>query len=516
MNALKGLREKINESLASVLPITAIVLVLSISVAPLTPGALILFLFGAVLLVAGLGLFTLGVDMSMLPMGEGVGVELAKRKKLAIPLLVCFVLGMVVTIAEPDLQVLAHQIQSIPNMVLILAVAVGVGVALMAAMLRVRLKVRLSHVLLVCYGVVFVLAFLTPADFLSVAFDSGGVTTGPITVPFIMALGIGMASMRNDKNSGSDSFGFVSLGSVGPILAVMLLGVFYRPKSGAYQLAPLLEVETTREAAEQFLMALPAHAEEVVTAILPILVVFAVFQLITRRFHRYQLGKMAMGLLYTYVGLVMFLTGVNVGFMPAGQIIGSGLAGGAIPWVLVLVGMLVGFFIVRAEPAVQVLAKQVEEVSNGSVSSHAMMHAMSIGVALSVGLAMFRILTGLPILVLLIPGYLAAMWLTFVVPQLYTNIAFDSGGVASGPMTTTFLLPLAMGACGAVGGNIMTDAFGIVAMVAMTPLITIQLMGYIGVRKERALAAAPEAAVSGIWYYDHYYDDDDGGQEVNP
>ncbi len=563
MNALKGLREKINESLASVLPITAIVLVLSISVAPLTPGALILFLFGAVLLVAGLGLFTLGVDMSMLPMGEGVGVELAKRKKLAIPLLVCFVLGMVVTIAEPDLQVLAHQIQSIPNMVLILAVALGVGVALMVAMLRIRLKVRLSHVLLVCYGVVFVLAFLTPADFLSVAFDSGGVTTGPITVPFIMALGVGMASMRNDKNSGSDSFGFVSLGSVGPILAVMLLGVFYRPESGAYQLASLLEVETTREAAEQFLMALPAHAEEVVTAILPILVVFAVFQLITRRFsllevettreaaeqflmalpahaeevvtailpilvvfavfqlitrrfHRYQLGKMAMGLLYTYVGLVMFLTGVNVGFMPAGQMIGSGLAGGAIPWVLVLVGMLVGFFIVRAEPAVQVLAKQVEEVSNGSVSSHAMMRAMSIGVALSVGLAMFRILTGLPILALLIPGYLAAMGLTFVVPQLYTNIAFDSGGVASGPMTTTFLLPLAMGACGAVGGNIMTDAFGIVAMVAMTPLITIQLMGYIGVRKERALAAAPEAAVSGIWYYDHYYDDDDGGQEVNP
>ena len=507
MSALKGLREKINESLSSVLPITAIVLVLSISIAPLTPGALILFLFGAILLVAGLGLFTLGVDMSMLPMGEGVGVELAKRKRLAIPLLVCFVLGMVITIAEPDLQVLAHQIQSIPNMVLILSVALGVGVALMVAMLRVRLKVRLSHVLLVCYIAVFILAFLTPESFLSVAFDSGGVTTGPITVPFIMALGVGMASMRNDKNSGSDSFGFVSLGSVGPILAVMLLGVFYKPESGAYQLTSLLEVQTTRDAAEQFFTALPAYAEEVVTAILPIIVVFVIFQLITRRFRSYQLGKMAMGLLYTYVGLVMFLTGVNVGFMPAGQMIGSGIAGGAIPWILVLVGMVVGYFIVRAEPAVQVLSKQVEEVSNGSVSSTAMMNAMSIGVAVSVGLAMFRILTGLPILALLIPGYIAALGLTFVVPQLYANIAFDSGGVASGPMTTTFLLPLAMGACGAVGGNIMTDAFGIVAMVAMTPLITIQLMGYMGVRRERALASRPEAAVSGIVYYDDYYDD---------
>ena len=506
MRALKGLREKINESLSSVLPITAIVLVLSISIAPLTPGALILFLFGAILLVAGLGLFTLGVDMSMLPMGEGVGVELAKRKYLAIPLLVCFVLGMVITIAEPDLQVLAHQIQSIPNMVLILSVALGVGVALMVAMLRVRLKVRLSHVLLVCYIAVFVLAFLTPDSFLSVAFDSGGVTTGPITVPFIMALGVGMASMRNDKNSGSDSFGFVSLGSVGPIIAVMLLGVFYKPESGAYQMSSLAEIQTTRDAAAEFMRALPSYAEEVVTAIAPIIVVFVIFQLITRRFHSRQLRKMAMGLLYTYLGLVLFLTGVNVGFMPAGQMIGSGLAGGIFPWLLVLVGMLVGYFIVRAEPAVQVLSKQVEEVSNGSVSSSAMMNAMSIGVALSVGLAMFRILTGLPILALLIPGYIVALGLTFVVPQLYTNIAFDSGGVASGPMTTTFLLPLAMGACSAVGGNIMTDAFGIVAMVAMTPLITIQLMGYMGLRKERRMAAMPEPVMSGIVYFDSYYD----------
>ena len=507
LNALKALQEKISESLSSVLPITAIVLVLSISIAPLTPGALILFLFGAILLVAGLGLFTLGVDISMLPMGEGVGVELAKRKHLAIPLLVCFVLGVVITIAEPDLQVLAHQIRSIPNMVLILSVALGVGAALMVAMLRVRLKIRLSHVLLVCYAAVFILAFLTPDSFLSVAFDSGGVTTGPITVPFIMALGVGMASMRNDKNSGSDSFGFVSLGSVGPILAVMLLGVFYRPESSSYEMTALTEIATTRDAAAEFMRALPAYAEEVITAVAPIIVTFIIFQLITRRFKSYQLGKMAVGLLYTYVGLVMFLTGVNVGFMPAGQLIGSGLAGSAIPWILVLVGMVVGYFIVRAEPAVQVLSKQVEEVSNGSVSNKAMMNAMSIGVAISVGLAMFRILTGLPILALLIPGYIVALGLTFAVPQLYTNIAFDSGGVASGPMTTTFLLPLAMGACSAVGGNIMTDAFGIVAMVAMTPLITIQLMGYIGLRKERALAEAPETVATGIVYFDSYYSD---------
>ena len=257
--------------------------------------------------------------------------------------------------------------------------------------------------LLVCYIIVFILAFCTPDTFLSVAFDSGGVTTGPITVPFIMALGIGMASMRNDKNSGSDSFGFVSLGSVGPIIAVMLLGIFYKPQGGNFSMAELGDIQTTRDAARVFLEALPAYAEEVLIAIVPIVVVFLIFQLITRRFQKHQLGKMAIGIVYAYVGLVMFLTGVNVGFMPSGQMIGSGLAGSAVPWILVLVGMVVGYFIVRAEPAVQILTRQVEDVSNGSVTQKAMMNALSIGVAISVGLAMLRILTGLPIMALMIP-----------------------------------------------------------------------------------------------------------------
>lgn len=504
---MSALKEKIHESLSSVLPITAIVLLLSISIAPLTPAALLLFLFGAVLLVAGMGLFTLGVDMSMLPMGEGVGVEIAKMKKIGIPLLICFVLGVVITIAEPDLQVLAHQIQSIPNMTLILAVALGVGVSLTVALLRVRMKVRLSHVLLVCYAIVFILAFLTPENFLSLAFDSGGVTTGPITVPFIMALGIGMASMRNDKNSGSDSFGYVSLGSVGPIIAVMLLGVFLRPDSGTYTIASLGDIQTTQDVAREFMLALPAYAEEVLTALSPVVVVFLVFQLLTRRFKARQLGKMAVGIVYAYVGLVMFLTGVNVGFMPAGQMIGEGIAGGFLPWLLVLVGMIVGYFIVRAEPAVQVLVKQVEDVSNGSITQRSMMNALSIGVAVSVGLAMLRVLTGIHILAFMVPGYIIALGLTFLVPQLYTNIAFDSGGVASGPMTTTFLLPLAIGACSAVGGDIMVSAFGIVAMVAMTPLITIQMMGYLAVRKQRSAAVESAPSISGIVYYDDDYED---------
>lgn len=499
------LREKINESLTSVLPITGIVLVLSISFAPLTPGTLVLFLFGAIQLVMGMGLFTLGVDMSMIPMGEGIGVELSKFRRPWLPILACFFLGLLVTLAEPDLQVLAQQVPSIPNVTLIWAVAAGVGLFLVLAELRMLLKIPLSYTLIAAYLAVFLLAALAPDSFVPTAFDSGGVTTGPITVPFIMAFGIGMAAVRSDKNSGVDSFGLISLCSVGPILSVLLLGVFFPTDGGGYTPAPLAELHTTRQAAAEFFQALPVYAREVLTAVLPIVGMFLLFQMLTQRFHLKQIKRIAVGLLYTYMGLVLFLTGVNVGFMPAGQFIGSSLAVGAQPWLLIPIGALVGYYIVKAEPAVQVLTKQVEEVSNGSITQKAIGHSLSIGVALSVSLSMARILTGISLFWFLIPGYALSLALTFFVPQIFTGIAFDSGGVASGPMTSTFLLPLAMGACDALGGDILTDAFGIVAMVAMTPLITIQVLGLVGTlrgRAERARLSVIQAQSDYILYFD--------------
>lgn len=471
------LMEKVYESVASVLPITVIVLVLSISIAPLTPGTWTLFFFGALMLIFGMGFFTLGVEMSMIPMGEGIGVMMSKAKHLSIPLAVCFVLGMIVTIAEPDLQVLAQQVPSIPNMVLILTVAVGVGLFLMLAQIRIHLKLRLSKMLVFFYILVFVLAMVIPDNFVAVSFDSGGVTTGPVTVPFIMALGIGMASVRSDKNSSTDSFGLTALCSIGPILSVMILGICYKPQEAVYAAASMEELSTTRAVAGEFAKAFPAYAREVLIAITPILVLFLLFQMISKRFHRHQLIRIALGLVYTYIGLVMFLTGVNVGFMPAGQYIGQSIGSGSNRFLLVPIGMLIGYFIVKAEPAVRVLTKQVEEITNGSITQHSIEIALSIGIALSVGLAMLRILTGVNIMFFLLPGYALSLIMTFFVPQIFTGIAFDSGGVSSGPMTTTFLLPFAMGACEAVGGNILTDAFGIVAMVAMTPLCTIQLLG---------------------------------------
>ena len=479
------LREKMAESLSAVLPITAIVLLLSITIAPVSSGVLVLFLFGSLLLIFGMSLFTMGAGMSMQPMGEGIGVQISKFRKLPLPLIICFALGVIITIAEPDLTVLAEQIPSIPNMVLILAVAIGVGLFLLVSLLRTALGIPLSRLLLLFYLAVFVLAAFAPADFIPAAFDSGGVTTGPITVPFIMALGIGMVSIRSDKKSSDDSFGLVALCSIGPILSVLILSICFEPSATTTETV-IRDIVDTRDAVREFITAFPHYAKEVLIALLPVVGVFVVFQLIARRYQLHQLLRIGSGFLYTYAGLVMFLTGANVGFMPAGKLIGEEIAGSSYKYLLIPVGMLVGYFIVAAEPAVHVLKKQVEEISSGRITQTSIGIGLSVGVAVSVGIAMLRILTGIPLMWFMIPGYAISLLISFFVPPLYTGVAFDSGGVASGPMTTTFLLPFAVGACTAVGGNLLTDAFGIVAMVAMTPLITIQLIGLYAQIKHRA------------------------------
>lgn len=487
------------------MPIVAIVFLLSITILPLNGGLMVLFLLGAVFMITGMGLFNLGADLAMTPMGEGIGVEVNKSKNILAAMAVCGVLGLLITIAEPDLQVLAEQIPSVPNNVLVLAVAVGVGVFMVIGSMRTLIQVKLSYLLLFFYGLVFLLAVFTPNSFIPAAFDSGGVTTGPMTVPFIMAFGIGMASLRSDKNSGDDSFGLVGLCSIGPILMVLLLGFFFEPSASAEEnIIPV--ITTTRDAFLIYLHSLPEYGKEVAVSLCPIIVMFILFQLKTKRFHRHQLLKVLCGFLYTYAGLVLFLCGVNVGFMPVGQLLGEEIAGGRLPFLLVPIGMVIGYYIVEAEPAVHVLKKQVEEISHGAITQQAIGRSLSIGVALSVALAMLRILTGISILWILAPGYGLALLLSFFVPSIYTGIAFDSGGVASGPMTAAFLLPLAMGACSSVGGNIMEDAFGVVAMVAMIPLITIQVLGLLSVMKKKAARRSADRYLSTIDDSVLYYD----------
>ncbi len=479
--------EKSKETLKAVLPIIMIVLLLSFTVAPISPEILMEFLIGAVMLIVGMLFFSIGAEMAMTPMGERVGTTMTKSRNLAVMVFVSFALGFVITISEPDLQVLAQQVPSVPNAVLILAVAAGVGILLVFALLRMLLRVALPPMLLLFYAVVFALAAFVPKDFLAVAFDSGGVTTGPMTVPFIMAFGVGISAIRSDKHAAEDSFGLVSLCSVGPIIAVLILGMIYHPQSTEYLSDAIPEITDTVQLGRLFAKGIPVYLREMALSLLPIVLFFGAFQLISRDIKKKTLIKILIGLVYTYVGLVLFLTGVNVGFMPAGNYLGQVIAGLPYAWIIIPIGMVIGYFIVQAEPAVFVLTKQVEEITSGAISAMAMERSLSVGVAVSIGLAMIRVLTGISIMWFIVPGYAIALFLTFFVPKIFTSIAFDSGGVASGPMTATFLLPFAMGACNAVGGNIITDAFGVVAMVAMTPLITIQSLGLIYRMKEGRL-----------------------------
>ena len=501
------LQEKLDEALSAVLPIIAIVLTLSLTVAPVTSSVLLAFLLGGVLLVAGMMFFTLGAELAMEPMGEQVGGRITRTRRLWIILPTGFLLGMLITVSEPDLQVLASQVQSIPNSVLIFSVAGGVGLFLSLALLRMLLGVRLRTLLLVCYAAVLALAFVAPADFLAVAFDAGGVTTGPMTVPFILSFGVGISAIRSDSNAQGDSFGLISLCSVGPVLAVLLLSLIYRVDGAGYTAVVVPNFTDSVELRTLFTSALPTYLGEIGRALLPIMVFFGVFQVTGLHLGKKTLARIGVGLLYTYVGLVLFLTGVNVGFMPAGTYLGETLAGLPYRWIVIPIGMLIGYYIVKAEPAVYVLMRQVEELTSGAVTGAVLQRSLSVGVSVSVGLALFRVLTGLSILYFIVPGYLLSLALSFFVPDIFTAIAFDSGGVASGPMTATFLLPLATGATLAVGGNVVTDAFGVVAMVAMTPLIAIQLLGVsyrLGEERREAKAAAGTAGGAVLDRFDDY------------
>ena len=485
------LAEKLKEAAASVLPVTAIVAVLCLALVRVDVGLMLSFLLGSGLLILGMGLFTLGAELSMSRIGNLIGAKMTKSRKLWFILAVSFLLGVAITMAEPDLQVLATNVPAIDKTVLIVTVSVGVGLFLMLCMVRILFSVSLRLLLIVFYALLFLGAFLSDAGFLSVAFDSGGVTTGPMTVPFIMALGVGVASIRSDENAKADSFGLVALCSIGPVMAVMLLGAIYPTDTQADVGMVIGGFETTVELGGAYLRSLPTYMLEVAMALLPIFVFFLLFQVFSLRLRKLPLTKIVMGVGYTFLGLVLFLTGVNVGFSPLGYVLGKELVTSRLSALLIPLAMLMGWFIIDAEPAVHILNKQVEELTSGAISAKAMGLSLSVAVALANGLAMVRVLTGLPILYFLLPGYAVALGLSFFVPRTFTAIAFDSGGVASGPLTATFMLPLAMGACTALGGNVMTDAFGLVALVAMMPLITVQVMGGIYVLKSRTKTDAP-------------------------
>ena len=488
-----GLRElwsKIKEALISALPITAIVYILALTpMVDLTGTELIVFSISAVLLILGIGLFNLGADLAMTPMGSHVGSGLSKQRKLGLLLAVCFALGMLITVAEPDLQVLADQIGSVMNgTVLIYTVGIGVGGFLVFAILRIVFKKALSNILMLFYMLLFALALMLSVQgknsLLPMAFDSGGVTTGPITVPFIMALGVGISSVLGDRRSQENSFGLVALCSVGPILAVLVLGLFSGGDLNYTVEAPVVHADIPGA----FIHALSATAVNVAKALGLIVVFFLICQFVFLKLPMKRLLKIGLGIVFTYIGLVMFLASVEVGFSPIGFKIGQELAAFN-KWILIGIGLLMGVLVVLAEPAIHVLNQQVEEITGGIVTKKAMITGLCIGVGASIALSVVRIIFDFSIVYYIIPGYFISLALSLFVPPVYTAIAFDSGGVASGPMTAGFILPFATGICACLhlgdADAVLRDAFGVVAMVAMTPLITIQLLGFRALMTER-------------------------------
>lgn len=477
----KTLFAKTKESFFSVLPVALIVIILYFTPAcNLSVTEIVTFSVCAVFLILGIALFNLGADMAMTPMGQHIGSGLVKSKNFPLLLIIAFVMGVLITIAEPDLSVLADQVSAIMNNVLLIAVVgIGVGLFLLIGMIKVIFKKDLTVLLLLAYMILFALCALLiesgNSKLLSMAFDSGGVTTGPITVPFIMALGVGVASTIGGRDSQQNSFGLIALCSIGPMIAVALLSIFSKGEL-AYELS---DYAVESKLGGNFGLVLGNTCHDVIKALILIIIFFLILQVTVLKLPKKRLVQIIVGIIFTFIGLVVFLTAVEVGFMPIGFKLGTDIAAFSKPLLAVL-GFIIGFVVVLAEPAVHVLNQQVEDVTEGSVSKKSMFLALTIGVGISICLSMIRIIFNFSLLYYLIPGYIITFVLSLFVPKMYTAIAFDSGGVASGPLTSSFILPFAIGACDVLWGTdeVLSLGFGIVAMVAMTPLITIQILGF--------------------------------------
>ncbi len=473
-----GLLRKFKHSFISLSPIFVLVLILGLTITPLKSYHLLSFIISSALFIVGMSLFTLGADNSMLPMGNHIGASLTKIKKLWIAILICFLVGTIITTAEPDLTVLAKQVSSVPSSVLIIAVSVGVGIFLSFALLRIIFKIKLNIILLISYLLAFLIALFSKSQLFAVGFDSGGVTTGPITSPLILALGVGICSVLEGKHSQEDSFGLLSLCAVGPILTVLLLSFFY--KGEATQVSSDFLINGYGDIFPVLIKNLKVCFQEVTPAFILIGLLFFVFQIFALKLPKDEFIRIMINLLFTYLGVVLFLTSVNTGFMLAGEKIGQQL--GKYKFLTIIIGFLLGFFIVLTEPAVEVFNEQIEIVSGNTISKKHLQITMAIGVGLAISLSLLRIILGINIAYFLVLGYVFALVLSFLCPKIYMSAAFDAGGVATGPLTASFILPFVIGFTTNFTNS--NDAFGIVAMEALIPIITIEIFGILSHKKQ--------------------------------
>lgn len=482
---MNALTEKFKNVLYAILPVTIIVTILHFTVTPFSPVVLFRFYLGAVLISGGLTLFLTGVDLGVEPIGQQMGREMARSNRLWVIVMASLVLGFFISIAEPALHVLAAQVDlvtdgAISKTSLIVIVSGGIAALLVLGVLRIVYNLPLYRILTVLYALIFILVIFTSDIFTAIAFDASGATTGAFAVPFIFALSLGISAMKRDsKASEKDSFGMVSIVSAGVILMVLLTSLIRQSEVADGVLD--LNAGADGSLLAPFARQLPVTAFESLIALLPLIILFYTFQIIRFKLPRNRMRVISIGLAYSLIGLILFLLGVQAGFMQLGIELGQKLAGGYSRWLLVSLSFVLGLVTILTEPAVYVLTKQIEEVTSGSIHRRLVLGALALGVGLAVALSALRVvITGLQLWHYLVPGYLLAVGLSYIVPKLFVGIAFDSGGVASGPMTGTFILAFIQGSADAVeGANVLIDGFGMIAMVAMMPIITLQILGFI-------------------------------------
>ena len=481
---MRKLIKKLKEVTFAVLPITIIVLILNFTIAPIENDLIYRFLIGAIFIILGLGIFLFGAEIGIQPLGSLMGSALTKRKNIGIIVIFGFILGFLITIAEPDLQILAAQVSGVTSgdisrLSLLIVVSVGVGVLLVVGLMRIIFNISLSKLLTILYGIILLLSIFTSSGFLAISFDASGATTGSMTVPFILALGVGMSSIKAGKESEEDSFGMVGIASAGPIISVLIMSIVSKVEASEGSL--IYNSVVTEGIIGPYIKEIPKITLEITIALLPLLLMFCFFQIKFLKLSKKKFKRILKGVLYTFIGLVLFLTGVNAGFMEAGSAIGHAVASLENNWALVPIGFVLGFTVIFAEPAVYVLNEQVEDVTSGHIRKKVILYTLSIGVAFAVALSMIRIMVPwINLWYYLLPGYILSIIMSYYVPKIFVGIAFDSGGVASGPMTATFILAFAQGAAEAIdGANVLIDGFGIIALVALTPLIAIQILGLI-------------------------------------
>ena len=482
---------KLREVASVVLPIVILVIILSFTLVPVGGILLFQFILGAVAIILGLSILLFGIEIGILPFGNHMGASFLKSNNMFYVIIIGFLLGFFINIAEPDLQVLASQVASvmggyIPVAVILIAVSIGTGAMLSLGIARIVKNIPLHFVFIITYGIILIFALFSSSDMLAIGFDASGATTGALTVPLVLALSVGVAAMKKDsKSSEDDSFGLVGVMSTGAILGVLILNLFVKTDN----ITGVLEAHhvDTDSLMGPFFAIIPKIALESFIALLPLVLILIIFQKVSFHLNAKALRKILLGFLYTYIGLIIFLVGVNAGFMNVGNIIGHGLASFESKAILIGAGFLLGMLVILTEPAVYILTHQIEDVTSGYIKRKTVLVTLSIGVAFAVGLAMLRIVVpGIQLWHYLLPGFIISLTLMFFVPKIFVGIAFDSGGVASGPMTATFVLAFAQGASDAIEhSNILIDSFGVISMVAMTPLIALQVLGLIYKLKSR-------------------------------